>query len=75
MTANVFARFTCVPDADDTWMVWDTFSGVPASLGGCVLRRREYARAEAAHSILNRIYKNRLDLSSMRADAGVEPTC
>ena len=70
MTENVLSRFTCVPDADDTWMVWDTFLGGPASLGGCVLRRREFARAEAARNILNRIYKNRLDLSSMREDAG-----
>ena len=47
-------------------MVWDNETGAPATLGGCVLKGRSEDRARAACEILKRIYRNRLDASSMR---------
>ena len=60
-------RFTCMPEPTGTWMVWDRSTEAPATLGGCVLKGRSEVRARAACDILARIYKNRLDLPSLRA--------
>ena len=51
-------------------MVWDEEASAPAVLGGCLLEGRSEQRAKAAADILERIYRNRLDASSMRT---VEP--
>jgi hypothetical protein len=59
-------RFYCVPEPSGTWMVWDNQMSAPATLGGCVLKGRSEDRARAACEILKRIYRNRLDASSVR---------
>lgn len=60
------SRFRCLPEPSGTWMVWDNETGAAAALGGCVLRGRTEERARAACEILKRIYRNRLDASSVR---------
>lgn len=64
-----YQRFRCVPEPSGTWAVWDFETGAAATLGGCVLNGRTEERARAACDILRRIYRNRLDASSMRQEA------
>lgn len=64
-----YQRFRCVPEPSGTWAVWDFQIGAAATLGGCVLNGRTEDRARAACDILRRIYRNRLDASSVRQKA------
>lgn len=66
-------RFCCLPEPSGTWMVWDNETGAPANLGGCSLKGRSEERARAACEILKRIYRNRLDASSVRQVAKPGP--
>lgn len=67
-------RFSCVHEASGLWMVWDGTLSTPAMLDGCVLDGRSGERAESACALLERIYKNHLDASSVRA-AGLLELC
>jgi hypothetical protein len=49
--------------------VWDDVADAPATLGGCVLLGRTWERAKVARDLLRRIYDNRLDARSVRAQA------
>lgn len=55
-TAKGPQRFECVMEPTDTWMVFDTETCMPASIGGCILTGCQYQKAESARLILERIY-------------------
>lgn len=59
-------RFRCRREASGTWTVWDDETSAPAALGGSVLQGRSEERAKTACDILERIYRNHLDASSLR---------
>lgn len=49
-------RYECITEPTDTWMVFDTVTCMPASIGGLILIGCEYRKAEAACLILERIH-------------------
>lgn len=55
-------RYTCVPEADGTFTVWDTRELVVATLDSQPLDHRPQQRAAAACAILNRIETSNLAL-------------
>ena len=61
-------RFECLPDKLGMWMVRANATHCLAELAGKVLHGREKQRAEAACSVLSKIYRGRLDASSVRQD-------
>jgi hypothetical protein len=62
-------RFECRPEPSGTWMVWDTEKNRPSTLGGSVLNGMEKGRAATACELLTRIFRNRLEVRSVRHDA------
>ena len=64
-------RFVCLAEPFGKWMVWDTFHGAAATLGGCPIVGADTLRAHAACSVLQKIYSNRLDLNAIRDDAAL----
>lgn len=55
-------RYKCIEEADGMWTVWDTWRETPASLDGQLVRKT-LPRAQAACSILNRIFNSGLQAS------------
>lgn len=66
-------RFECLIEKAGTWMVRDNDRNCFAVLAGTVLRGRQKQRAEAACSILTRIYGCQLDARSVRANITGRP--
>lgn len=62
-----FDRFPYYPASDGTWLVWDNDAGRPATLGGSIIAGRTQTRAEAAATVLNRIYQRRMDAISRKS--------
>lgn len=61
------ARFTCVAEPDDLWMVWDERTSEPAMLGGKALIGLKRHRAETVCNVLERIENGKLTRRSARS--------
>lgn len=54
------ARFTCVAEPDDLWMVWDEQTSEPAMIGGNALIGLKHQRAETVCDVMERIETGKL---------------
>jgi hypothetical protein len=60
-------RFCCAAEPSGLWTVWDGALNTPATLDGSALEHLAQDRAESARNMLESIYGNQLDATSMRA--------
>lgn len=61
---NKAARFVSMMEPSELWTVWDNQSGAPAEFGPKVLIGLSKTEAQAACSIMNERYRNRMAANS-----------